>query len=374
VQLGQGVYQQRIRATMTSKTGSLAVDVAGDKEQTNRLLAAAGLPVPKAVSVRAPEDALAAAGRIGFPVVVKPLDGNHGRGVQLDLRAEEEVAAAFPAAQAEARRGWVVVESFVHGNDYRVLVIGGKMVAVAERVPAHVTGDGTRTVAQLVEETNADPRRGVGHEKVLTRIRVDDAAVELVRAQGFELDDVPPKGTTVKLTLTGNMSTGGISIDRTDEAHPDNVEIAEEAARVVGLDIAGIDFIAPDIAEPVRETGGAIVEVNGQLRRQRRGYMSLGRHSSVGTSVRIPAGERSARASATAASAAPAWLACRASRSTWKPSSRTTRAVNRSRASARAARGLAGSASGSDGSVSCATAQASASARTRAVSSSATWA
>jgi cyanophycin synthetase len=262
VQLGQGVYQQRIRATMTSKTGSLAVDLAGDKEQTNRLLAAAGLPVPRAVSVRSPEEAVAAAARVGFPVVIKPLDGNHGRGVQLDLRSEEEVAAAFPAAQAEARRGWVVVESYVGGNDYRVLVIGGKMVAVAERVPAHVIGDGAKTVAELVEETNADPRRGVGHEKVLTRIRLDDAAAELVRAQGFELDDVPPKGVMVKLTLTGNMSTGGISIDRTDEAHPDNVEIAEEAARVVGLDVAGIDFIVPDIAEPVRETGGAIVEVN----------------------------------------------------------------------------------------------------------------
>jgi cyanophycin synthetase len=262
VQLGQGVYQQRIRATMTTKTGSLAVDLAGDKEQTNRLLAAAGLPVPRAASVRSAEDAVAAAQRIGFPVVVKPLDGNHGRGVQLDLRGAEEVAAAFPAAQEEARRGWVVVESYVPGNDYRVLVIGGRMVAVAERVPAHVTGDGTRTVAELVEETNADPRRGVGHEKVLTRIRLDEAAVDLVRAQGFELDDVPPRGTMVKLTLTGNMSTGGISIDRTDEAHPDNVEIAEEAARVIGLDVAGIDFIAPDIAEPVRESGGGIVEVN----------------------------------------------------------------------------------------------------------------
>jgi cyanophycin synthetase len=136
------------------------------------------------------------------------------------------------------------------------------MVAIAERVPAHVVGDGEHTVAQLVARTNADPRRGVGHEKVLTRIRVDQAAIELVRAQGFELDEVPGEGTTVKLTLTGNMSTGGISIDRTDEAHPDNVEIAEEAARVVGLDVAGIDFIAPDLAEPVRETGGAIVEVN----------------------------------------------------------------------------------------------------------------
>jgi cyanophycin synthetase len=262
IQLGQGIYQHRIRATMTSGTGSLAVDVAGDKELTNRLLAAAGLPVPRSVSVRELDDALAAARRIGFPVVVKPLDGNHGRGVQLDLGTEDEVRAAFPAAQAEAGRGWVVVESYVTGNDYRVLVVGGRMIAVAERVPAHVIGDGSKTVAELVEETNADPRRGVGHEKVLTRIRLDEAAVELLRAQGFGLDEVPPAGAMVKLTLTGNMSTGGISIDRTDEAHPDNVDIAEEAAGVVGLDVAGIDFVAPDIAEPVRETGGAVVEVN----------------------------------------------------------------------------------------------------------------
>jgi cyanophycin synthetase len=262
VQLGQGIYQQRIRATMTSRTSSLAVDVAGDKELTTRLLAAAGLPVPRSFPVRDVADALAAARRLGFPLVVKPLDGNHGRGVHLDLRSQEEVAAAFPAAQAEARRGTVLVETYVAGNDYRVLVVGGRMVAIAERVPAHVVGDGVHSVAALVELTNADPRRGVGHEKVLTRIRVDDAAVELVRDQGFELADVPPEGTMVKLTLTGNMSTGGISIDRTDEAHPDNVEIAEEAARVVDLDVAGIDFIAPDLAEPVRETGGAIVEVN----------------------------------------------------------------------------------------------------------------
>ena len=184
VQLGQGIYQQRIRATMTSRTSSLAVDVAGDKELTTRLLAAAGLPVPRSLPVRSPEDALAAARRLGFPLVVKPLDGNHGRGVHLNLSTEEEVAAAFPASLAEARRGTVLVESYVAGNDYRVLVVGGRMVAIAERVPAHVVGDGAHTVAQLVELTNADPRRGVGHEKVLTRIRVDAAAVELVRVQG----------------------------------------------------------------------------------------------------------------------------------------------------------------------------------------------
>jgi cyanophycin synthetase len=262
VQLGQGVHQQRIRATMTSKTGALATDIASDKELTLRLLANAGLPVPKSEAVRDVDRAVAVAGRIGYPVVVKPLDGNHGRGVQLDLADEAAVRQAFPLAQAASRRGWVVVETYVTGNDYRVLVVGGHMAALAERVPAHVVGDGTQTVAELVAETNADPRRGVGHEKVLTRITVDDAAVALVAQQGFAIDGVPPKGEVVKLTLTGNMSTGGVSVDRTLEAHPDNVEIAEEAARVVGLDVAGIDFVAPDIAEPVRETGGAIVEVN----------------------------------------------------------------------------------------------------------------
>jgi cyanophycin synthetase len=155
-----------------------------------------------------------------------------------------------------------VIETFVQGNDYRVLVIGGRMVAVAERVPAHVVGDGEHTVSELVELANADPRRGIGHEKVLTRIAVNEKAQELVRSQGFGMDDVPPEGSQVLLASTANMSTGGISIDRTWEAHEDNIEIAEEAARVVGLDVAGIDFLAPDISLPVRETGGAIVEVN----------------------------------------------------------------------------------------------------------------
>ncbi|HEX8971146.1 cyanophycin synthetase [Oryzihumus sp.] len=262
VQLGQGVHAQRIRATMTSMTGALAVDIAGDKELTTRLLASAGLPVPRSEAVRSVERAVAVAERIGYPVVVKPLDGNHGRGVCLDLQDADAVREAFPVAQGESRRGSVIVETFVTGRDYRCLIIGGRMQAIAERVPAHVLGDGEHTVAELVEITNSDPRRGVGHEKVLTKLKVDDAAVELVRSQGFGMDDVPPAGEMVKLALTGNMSTGGISVDRTFEAHPDNVEIAEEAARMIGLDVAGIDFICPDIASPVRETGGAICEVN----------------------------------------------------------------------------------------------------------------
>jgi cyanophycin synthetase len=262
VQLGHGVHQQRIRATMTSGTSGIAVDIASDKNLTNRLLDASGLPVPRSELVSTIEGTLAAARRVGLPCVVKPLDGNPGRGVNLNLRTDDEIRAAFEGARAESRSGDLVVETFVTGNDYRCLVIGGKVAAIAERVPASVVGDGKQTVRQLVDETNADPRRGIGHEKVLTRIKVDDAADALVRAQGYGLDAVPPKGERVKLALTGNMSTGGTSIDRTIEAHPDNVEIAEMAARVVGLDVAGIDFICPDITVPVRETGGAIVEVN----------------------------------------------------------------------------------------------------------------
>src|SRR6476646_56621 len=262
VQLGQGVHAKRIRATMTSETSSIAVDIASDKDLTTKLLGAAGLPVPKQESVRSADQAVSAARRIGFPVVVKPLDGNHGRGVCLNLANDDDVREAFPIAEEQSRRGVCIVESFVTGKDYRCLIIDGRMAAIAERVPASVTGDGRATVGELVDLTNADPRRGVGHEKVLTRIKVDDAALEVLAGQGHTLDSVPAEGEMVKLALTGNMSTGGISIDRTFEAHPANVEIAEEAARMIGLDIAGIDFICPDITEPVRETGGAICEVN----------------------------------------------------------------------------------------------------------------
>ncbi|MDQ4036549.1 MAG: cyanophycin synthetase [Chloroflexota bacterium] len=262
VQLGHGIHQKRIRATMTSQTGSLGVDIAGDKKLTNRLLAATGVPVPRAELVRDADAAVAAARRIGMPVAVKPLDGNHGRGVMLNLADDEAVRAGYRAARAQSRSGAAVVESYLVGNDYRCLVIGGVLRAVAQRVPAHVEGDGTHSLTELVEIANADPRRGIGHEKVLTRIAIDDESIGYAREQGFELSDVPPRGQRIYLKRTANMSTGGISIDRTEEAHPDNVELAELAARVVGLDIAGIDLICPDIGVPVRETGGGIVEVN----------------------------------------------------------------------------------------------------------------
>ena len=262
VQLGHGVHQKRIRATMTSNTSSLGVDIASDKKLTNKLLAGTGVPVPRADVVRNADEAVTAATRIGYPVAVKPLDGNHGRGVILNLADEAAVRDGYAIARRESRNGGVVVESFLTGNDYRCLVIGGVLRAVAQRIPAHVDGDGAQSLTELIESTNADPRRGIGHEKVLTRINVDEESIAYAAEQGFGLTDVPPDGTRVFLKRTGNMSTGGISIDRTEEIHPENTEIAEQAARVVGLDIAGIDFICPDISVPVRETGGGIVEVN----------------------------------------------------------------------------------------------------------------
>jgi cyanophycin synthetase len=262
VQLGHGIYQKRIRATMTSQTSSLGVDIASDKKLTNRLLQATGIPVPRSEVVRTEDEAATAAATIGYPVAMKPVDGNHGRGVMLNLGDEAAVRAGYAAARAESRNGGVVVETFLKGNDYRCLVIGGELRAVAQRVPAHIEGDGKRTVAELVEATNADPRRGIGHEKVLTRIKVDAESTAYLTEQGFGMDDVPPRGQRVYLKHTGNMSTGGISIDRTEEIHPENAEIAELAARVVGLDIAGIDFLSPDISQPVSEVGGGIVEVN----------------------------------------------------------------------------------------------------------------
>lgn len=262
VQLGHGMYQRRIWATVTSETSNIAVDVASNKELTNRLLHEVGIPVPRSVSVTTLDEALRAARRVKYPVVVKPGDGNHGRGVFINLGDDDELREFFPLALRESRSGNVIVESFITGKDYRILVVNKEIVAVAERVPAHIVGDGTHSVRELVDLTNADPRRGVGHEKILTRITIDDQTMEVLERAGIGLDDVPEAETFVQLKLTGNMSTGGTSIDRTDDIHPDNVEIARQAAMVVGLDIAGIDFIAEDISQSVRQNNGAICEVN----------------------------------------------------------------------------------------------------------------
>lgn len=262
VQLGHGRYQRRIWATRTSSTSGVAMDIAGNKELTNRLLRDAGIPSPRGRVVGNAEEAVREAEKLGYPVVLKPIDGNHGRGVCLNLSDRAAVRESFPAAMSASRGGSVLVERMISGKDYRVVVVGSEVVAVAERVPAHVLGDGTHTVRELVEITNDDPRRGVGHEKILTRIVVDSQTLDVLESQDLSLDAIPEAGRFVLLKLTANMSTGGTSIDRTDEIHPDNVEIALEAAMVVGLDVAGIDFITPDISRSVHEAGGAIVEIN----------------------------------------------------------------------------------------------------------------
>lgn len=262
VQLGHGRHQQRVWATLTSRTPHVAVQIARDKELTNRLLRDAGIPAPMGSVARDAAAAVAAAARIGYPVVLKPSDGNHGRGVCLDLADAAAVHEHFPVAAAESRDGAVVVERFVRGKDFRILVVDDAVVAVAERVPAHVVGDGARSIAALVAVENTDPRRGVGHEKSLTRIALDAQTTETLARQGLGLDDVPAAGRVVAVKLTGNLSTGGTAIDRTDEIHPENVETALQAALTVGLDVAGIDVVTPDIGRPLREVGGAIVEIN----------------------------------------------------------------------------------------------------------------
>lgn len=260
IQFGHGKHQKRIQATVTSETRHIAVSIASDKEETNRILADLGLPVPRQRVVRSAEAAASAASRLGYPVVVKPLDANHGRGVSLDLKNGDEVRAAFDKAREHARS--VVVENFLSGFDHRMLVIGGELVAVAKRVPGHVVGDGVHSIAELVGIVNADPRRGIGHEKVLTRIELDAQAERLMTQKGVSASTVLPKDEVFFLRGTGNLSTGGTAIDLTDVVHPDNREMAIRAASAIGLDVCGVDFITDDIAESYREVGGGICEVN----------------------------------------------------------------------------------------------------------------
>ncbi|MBL8613490.1 MAG: cyanophycin synthetase [Myxococcales bacterium] len=260
VQFGHGKYQKRIEATVTSETRHIAVSIASDKEETNRTLGDLGLPVPRQRLVRSADSAVSAAGRLGYPVVVKPLDANHGRGVSLDLKTDDEVRAAFEKAREHARS--VVVEKYLAGFDHRMLVVGGELVAVAKRVPGHVVGDGAHTVAQLVDLVNADPRRGIGHEKVLTRIELDAQAERLMAKKGYTRETVLAKDEVLFLRGTGNLSTGGTAIDLTDVVHPDNRDMAVRAAKAIGLDVCGVDFITPDISQSYREVGGGICEVN----------------------------------------------------------------------------------------------------------------
>jgi len=261
VQLGWGRRQERLRASMTGRTSHIAVENAGHKHVTRALLLDAGLPAPRGEVVRTAEEAAKAARTLKFPVVTKPLDGNHGRGVSVGLDTAEAVQRGFELAQRHSPR--VIVEEMLQGHDHRVLVVGGEVVAVAERIPAHVIGDGSSTIAELVAITNRDVRRGEGHETVMTRIRIDDHVRDVLARSGMTPESTPALGVSVQLRDTANLSTGGTAVDRTDEIHPENAMIARRAANTIGLDVAGIDFLVPDIRKSVRETGhGGIVEVN----------------------------------------------------------------------------------------------------------------
>jgi cyanophycin synthetase len=262
IQLGQGKYQQKLRASITGRTSLVAADLAGDKAMTKKLLDESGVPVPRGAVVRDVEEAVRAARRLRYPLVVKPLDGNHGRGVTIGVENEEQLRFGFDEARAQAKRGDVIVEQFFPGNDHRILVVGGRMVAVAERIPAQVAGDGISTIRALVAEVNRDPRRGEGHENVMTRIRIDSHVEEFLARSGLTPDSIPEADRIVPLRATANLSTGGTAVDRTNEIHPDNADIARRAALIVGLDVCGVDFVCPDIGRSVRETGGGVIEVN----------------------------------------------------------------------------------------------------------------
>ena len=260
VQLGYGVNQKRIRATIASTTSNIAVDIAGDKEETKMLLAAAEIPVPRGTVIRTEEAMDAAIVKFGYPLVIKPIDGNHGKGNTTNITNRQQAIKAFEAAKAYSRS--VIIERFLTGYDFRCLVINNKFICAALRTPASVVGDGIHNIQWLIDETNRDPRRGFGHEKVLTQITIDQFTQKMMDDAEITLDHIPSNGERVLLKPTANLSTGGTSTDVTDEVHPANIFMFERIARIIGLDICGIDVMATDLRTPVAENGGAILEVN----------------------------------------------------------------------------------------------------------------
>jgi len=241
----------------------LAVELACDKEGTKTILKDGGIPVPRGTVIQYLDELSAAIEEVGgFPIVIKPLDGNHGRGISIDVKTQQEAEEAYDLASAASKTRSVIVERYYKGSDHRILVINGKVAAVAERIPAHVVGDGRSTIEELIEITNQDPNRGDGHANVLTKITIDKTALNVLEKQGYELTSILPQGAIAYLRATANLSTGGIAVDRTDEIHPENVWIAQRVAKLIGLDIAGIDVVTDDIRKPLKEVDGVIVEVN----------------------------------------------------------------------------------------------------------------
>ena len=260
IQLGYGVNQMRFQATITCKTSSIAVDIACNKEETKRMLDMASIPVASGSICVDEEDLEDTIKKIGYPIVLKPLDGNHGKGASINVTNWEDAIAGLAYAQQYSRR--VIVEKFITGFDFRLLVIDNKLVAAAKRVPAHVVGNGKNSIQELIDTTNLDPRRGYGHENVLTQIDVDRDTLDLLERLNYTLETIPRKDEIVYLKSTANLSTGGTSVDVTDMMHPENVFLAERISRVIGLDICGVDIMAENLTQPLKENGGVILEVN----------------------------------------------------------------------------------------------------------------
>ncbi|MEG1590820.1 MAG: cyanophycin synthetase [Chryseobacterium sp.] len=260
VQLGYGVNQQRFQATITGNTSSIAVDIACNKELTKRMLHDAAIPVPMGDLIVDEEDLQRVIKKIGYPIVIKPLDGNHGKGSSINVNDWVSSVTGLEHAQKYSKK--VIVEKYITGYDFRVLVINNKMVAAARRVPAHVVGDGESNLEKLIEKENKDPRRGYGHENVLTEVTIDKDTLELLEKLQYTLETVPQKGEIVYLKSTANLSTGGTSIDVTDMVHPENITMAERISKIIGLDVCGIDIMAENLTQPLKESGGAIIEVN----------------------------------------------------------------------------------------------------------------
>lgn len=260
VQLGYGANQKRIQATVTSETSSIGVELACDKEDTKHLLEQAEVEVPRGDIISRESSLEEACRYVGFPLVIKPIDGNHGRGITVDINTYDDALVAFHAAKKISRR--VMVEKYVVGDDYRLLVINNRLVAAAKRTPAHVIGDGKSTVQELIDIVNQDPRRGYGHENVLTQITVNDLTETIIKDAGYSLDSVVPADEMLILKDTANLSTGGTAEDVTDFVHPANVSMAERISKIIDLDICGIDVVATDITQPLADTGGAVLEVN----------------------------------------------------------------------------------------------------------------
>lgn len=274
LQLGTGKYRRFVQATMTQATSAVAVDIASDKALTKEVLERAGIFVPFGTTVSTLEELRAFFHSVRAPLVIKPIDGSQGRGVTMDVRDWRSAERAFAIAKNVSSR--VIVEEFIAGRQYRLLVVGGKFVAGAERIAAHVVGDGMHTIAQLVSSTNAEPDRGDDHDKPLTRIPLDDIALECLARQGRTLYDVPAPAETVYLRDSANLSTGGIAVDVTDRIHATFTALAERCARAIGLDVCGVDLIAGDIAKSPADTSYAVIELNAAPGIRMHHYPSVG--------------------------------------------------------------------------------------------------